>query len=331
MINKIFHLMKSSKPKIRNNKPDHLLKTMQFHNTFRPILTGLLVIAFLFVSGTIKADDENSNASQSEHKLRNKIALNAYSFNALLKKDSMDIFQLLEYCAKIGFDGVDITGYYFPAYPEVPSDAYIYSVKKRAFELGLDICGTGVRNDFCNPDPEVREKDKALIKNWIIVAEKLGAPALRILQGNKISEDHSWDELAKWAAEVIIECAEFGKEHGVVLEIQNHNNFLKTAEDVTRLLEMTDHEWVGLMLDVGSYRTKDPYHDIAETIKYAISWQLKELVYIDQAKTPVDLHKIKEIILNSEYKGYLPIETLGPGDPYKKVEQFYSEVISTLK
>ena len=51
----------------------------------------------------------------------------------------MDIFQLLEYCADIGFDGVDITGYYFPAYPEVPSDAYIYSVKKRAFELGLVI------------------------------------------------------------------------------------------------------------------------------------------------------------------------------------------------
>ena len=161
--------MKSSKLHIRKKKPIHSQITTQSHYIFRNTLTSLLVIAFLFVSGNMKADKENVNDSQSEQKLRNKIALNAYSFNALLRKDSMDIFQLLDYCAEIGFDGVDITGYYFPGYPEVPSDAYIYSVKKRAFELGLDICGTGVRNDFCNPDPEVREKDKALIKNWIIV------------------------------------------------------------------------------------------------------------------------------------------------------------------
>ena len=263
--------------------------------------------------------------------LKNKIGLNAFSFNKLLRADSIDIFDLLDFSAETGFDGVDITGYYFKGYPNPPSDKYIYSVKKRAYELGLDICGTGVRNDFCNPDPEVRYKTIELTKKWILVAEKLGAPAIRVLQGSNISQDHSWDEMAVWVAEAIRECADFGEQHGVMIEVQNHNSFLKTAEDVHKIMEMIDHEWVGLMLDVGSFRTADPYKDIEETIKYAISWQLKENVFVNGERRAVDLEKIKQIILDSEYKGYLPIETLGEGDPYIKVASFYADIMKTLK
>jgi len=295
------------------------------------VIKSIVCISFFSFLHSCNTPEKKANEMRQVHPLRNKIALNAYSFNSLFRKDSINILEMMEYCSKLGFDGVDITGYYFPTYPDPPSDEYIYSVKKRAFELGLDICGTGVRNDFCNPDPEVREQNIVLIKNWILVAEKLGAPALRIFQGEDISKDHTWDEMANWATEVIVECAEFGKNHGVVLEIQNHNNFLKTAEDVHKLMAMIDNDWVGLMLDIGSYRTADPYHDITETVKYAISWQLKEKVYFNQDETPVDLHRIRQIIANSDYKGYLPIETLGPGDPYLKIEQYYGEVMRTLK
>ena len=189
----------------------------KYNRTF----TGKLVVMLLLCSTLFVTSCKNDVKSHDEKKqdspLRNKIALNAYSFNTPLRNDNIDIFDLMDFCAELGFDGVDITGYYFPGYPVPPSDEYIYSVKKRAFELGLDICGTGVKNDFCDPDPAVRELDKELTKNWILVAEKLGAPALRIMQGNKISEEHSWDEMAGWAAEVIRECADFGKDHGVVL------------------------------------------------------------------------------------------------------------------
>ena len=91
-------------------------------------------------------------------------------------------------------------------------------------------------------------------------------------------------------------------------------------------MEMIDSEWVGLMLDIGSYRTSDPYVEIEQTIPYAISWQIKEKVYINQVETPVDLARLEAIISNSDYRGYLPIETLGTGDPYQKVDTFYTQV-----
>src|SRR6476660_3552388 len=91
-------------------------------------------------------------------------SLNAFSFskmsnyyNKTQKKDSgMSMLDMLDYCAKQNFDAVDLTGYFFPGYPAIPSDEFINSVKKRAFQLGLDISGTGVRNDLATIDPQKR-------------------------------------------------------------------------------------------------------------------------------------------------------------------------------
>lgn len=91
-----------------------------------------------------------------------KTSLNAYSFidllNANIKNASkgVDLFQVCDFCAQQNFDAVDVTGYFFPGYPEAPKDDYIYRLKRHAFDLGLAISGTGVRNDFVTADKAVR-------------------------------------------------------------------------------------------------------------------------------------------------------------------------------
>ena len=102
-----------------------------------------------------------------------------------LSEKKMTLDELLETCAEIGFDGVDITAYYFPGYPNVPSDEYLYHIKRKAFRLGLDITGTGVRNDFTDPDKNKRAEHITLVKNWIDAAAKLGAPVIRIFAGTQ--------------------------------------------------------------------------------------------------------------------------------------------------
>jgi hypothetical protein len=95
---------------------------------------------------------------------RIKISCNAYSYNSYLSNGKMTLDDLLELCAKLGFDAVDLTGYYFPNYPDVPPDEYIYHIKRKSFLLGLDIGGTGVRNDFTNPNEDKRRGDIEHIK-----------------------------------------------------------------------------------------------------------------------------------------------------------------------
>ena len=258
--------------------------------------------------------------------VRTKISLNAYSFNKPLVSGEMTMDDMLDFAAQTGFEGIDLTGYYFPGYPEVPTDEFIYHIKHKAFSLGIEICGSGVRNNFVQAEPSAREAAIKHVKDWIDVASKLGGQTLRIFTGNDVPAGHSREQAFQWVVNCTKECAAYGRKRGVILAIQNHYDFAKTADQVEALLKAIDSEWVGLMLDIGSYRSADPYAEIKQTIKYAISWQIKEEMYINGKAVKTDLDKIKEIIANSTYRGYLPIETLGEGDPKQKVALMFHEV-----
>jgi sugar phosphate isomerase/epimerase len=126
------------------------------------------------------------------------------------------------------------------------------------------------------------------------------------------------------------QCIEYGKKHGIIVGIQNHNDFIKTADHVQKIMKMNDSEWFGVILDTGSYRIGDPYQQIADTARFAVNWQLKENVFINGAEQAADLQKIISAIKSSGYRGYLPIETLGPGDPKVKVPAFLEKVKKAL-
>ena len=108
----------------------------------------------------------------------------------------MDLDDLLAFCAELNFDAVDLTAYYFPGYPVPPSDAYINNIKRKAFLLGLDISGTGIKNDFTEPDRKKRQKDILLIRQWIDFAAKLGAPVLRVFAGKQSPSGYKWEQIA---------------------------------------------------------------------------------------------------------------------------------------
>ena len=95
----------------------------------------------------------------------------------------MTLTDAVHFCAQHGVDALDATGYYFPGYPNVPADEYIYNLKRTAFVNGVAISGTGVRNDFAVADAAARRNDVQMVKDWIVVASKLGAPVIRVFSG----------------------------------------------------------------------------------------------------------------------------------------------------
>ncbi len=245
------------------------------------------------------------------------ISINAFSFNDLLSSRDKNneqvftLFNLLDWCASKKIKAIDVTAYYFPTYPDVPSDEYIETLKRKADQLGIAFSGTGIRNNFASPDPAVRAAGIALAKEWIIVASKLHAPVIRLFAG-EIPEgyENRWDEVATWMAECYKECASFGKKYGVRIGIQNHGDILQTAEQCIKLLKLINSEWAGLIIDIGSFRTSDPYKDIEAATPYAINWQVKESPFGAGNEVRTDFKRLIRIIREKGYKGYLPVETL---------------------
>ena len=172
--------------------------------------------------------------------------------------------------------------------------------------------------------------DIEMIKKWIVAAAKMGIPNIRVFAGINPHEGFTRDQVFQWMAKDLKTCCDYGKEYGVMIAIQNHNDFLKTAADVERIFALVDSDWLGLNLDIGSYRLADPYEEIKKNLKYAITWQIKENVWIDGKATPTDFVKLFKIIKEGGYRGYLPLETLGAGDPYQKVPVLLENVRNAL-
>jgi sugar phosphate isomerase/epimerase len=273
---------------------------------------------------------------------RLKTSLNAYSFNKALndqlkgRGQGVTLFDLLDYCAEQNFDAIDPTGYYFPGYPKVPADKYLNEFKRRAFVLGLDISGTGVRNNFASPDKEQRAADVRHVKEWVEVAARMGAPVLRVFAGAE-PKDHTWDQAAEWLVEELKKCVEHAQKYGVMIGIQNHWDFLKTSEQVLKVVQMVDSEWFGTIVDTGYFLTADPYKDMAAVAPYAVNWQVKEKVDGQEFKVKTDLKKVVRTAREAGYRGYLPIETLSRKtgepdyDPRARAAQLLKELREALQ
>lgn len=261
---------------------------------------------------------------------RIRTSCNLYSFNAPLTRGEMTLEQVLEFCAEVGFDAVDPTGYYFTGYPHPPSRTEVHAIKQRAFRLGLDISGTGVRNDFALPDASRRQAEVEHVVRWIDVAARLGAPVLRVFAGLRVAPGVTLPQTLDWVVAALETCARAAGAQGVVIVLQNHDDVLKTAAEVLEVRRRVGSEWFGLNVDIGSLRTGDPYEEVAVLAPFASTWQVKELVYRRGQPEPTDVSRIVRIMREAGYSGYAPVETLGAGDPRAKVRRLLDEFRSAL-
>ncbi|MEQ8471359.1 MAG: sugar phosphate isomerase/epimerase family protein [Marinoscillum sp.] len=292
----------------------------------------ILVSAMLLVSTTFQSCSSYVNATEVEKRPEIILGVNAYSFADLLSaRESRDkdqvysLFNLLDWCKSQNIKALDPTGYFFPTYPEVPSDEYLEEFRAYADSLGIAISGTGIRNHFASPDSAIRAEGVQLAKDWIVVASKLGAPVLRVFAGAipKGYEDN-WEVPAQWMIECYQQLLPTAEQYGVKLGIQNHGEMLQTAEQCLYVMSKLNSEWAGIIVDIGNFTTEDPYKDIQQLVPYAVNWQVKEFTDGYGGTIKTDYVKLIKILKNEGYSGYLPVETLKVRgdfyDPFKRVK-----------
>jgi hypothetical protein len=114
---------------------------------------------------------------------------------------SISVPEVMRWAKDAGFDGVDITGYYFEGYSNLgyPTPSQKTLLLRRAKEtreyadaLGIRITGTGIQNSFTDPNRTRRERDVERIKFYLDFAEEMGAPAMRIFAGTPPPTGPAW-------------------------------------------------------------------------------------------------------------------------------------------
>jgi len=139
-------------------------------------------------------------------------------------------------------------------------------------------------------------------------------------------------------AEALAECAEHGQKYGVIIGVQNHGDMIRSGDEMLKLLGMVKSDWLGAIVDTGKFLTADSYADIAQVAPRAVNWQVKDLLH-DREGGPIDMNKLVRIIRSSNYRGYVPIETLptlaeekakGSYDAYARVPELLNRLRKAL-
>lgn len=232
----------------------------------------------------------------------------------------MTLEQFVRKCADMGLDGVELTAYYFPTTDE----AYLHRLKRFVFLQGLDISGTAVGNNFCQPDPEAREQQVALVRRWIDVSASLGSPVLRVFAG-PVPQGHTREDAVQWTIEALRKCAEYAEAKGVMLALENHGGITDTAESTLQILKGVGNDWVGLNLDFGNFH-ESPYEEIEAVAPYAVTTHAKIHTETPNGREALDYTRIAAIMFRNDYKGYISIEYEEPEDPVSAVPRFVSEL-----
>ena len=293
----------------------------------RGFLKGCAGVAGVAVTG---ADPRLSGAApESEVRARPRlpIGVSTYSFWHFRKK-RVEVADCIDMAARMGFDGVEI----LHVQMSDDSNAYLQSLKHRAFVNGLDLMGFSIHQGFVSPDAEVRQRNIDHTIHCIELAYRLGIPTMRLNTGRwgtiksfdelmakkgiePILPGYTEDQAFGWVTDSIEKILPKAEECGVCMGLENHWGLGRTAKGVLRIVEAVDSPWLKVTADTGNF-LEDQYEQFAMIAPHTVLVQAK--TYFGGGEwysLDIDYERIAAILANVGYRGYISLEFEGKEDP----------------
>ncbi|HYV34533.1 MAG TPA: sugar phosphate isomerase/epimerase family protein [Gemmataceae bacterium] len=267
----------------------------------------------------------------------NRIAVSTYSFWQFRQKDLRSIETCIDMAADMGFDGVEI----LHRQMEQEDNDYLQRLKRRAFLLGLDLCGFSTHQGFLTPDKKVRQKNIDHTIHCIELAYAMGIPTMRVNTGTW-GTSKNFDALMKnkgiepplkgytdedafpWVIDSLSQCLKVAQRCGVTMGLENHWGLGRTAKGVLRIVEAIKSPWLQVTLDTGNF-LENMYEQMEMLAPKAALVQAKTYYGGGLWYTlELDYDRIAKMLRKHNYRGYISLEFEGQDNPRKAVPQSLS-------
>ncbi|MFB7324565.1 sugar phosphate isomerase/epimerase family protein [Streptomyces sp. NPDC056190] len=261
-----------------------------------------------------------------------------------------------------GCDQVDITAYFILGYdthtmPTRPTSeiaSFAAGLRDHCDNIGIGVSGTGVFNDFADPDPSRRNLDVQRTKFWTDIAAILGAPGIRVFSGvvpEDIGTEGGWEGVTRARiVPALREVTAYAARRGVEVTLQNHGDMTATADQTLQVLDWVGDPNLSIMDDTGYFRPFQAptgtdynwYRDIMKVLPRSTSIQVKRKPAGADSDGPMmDHQRLFTGLRLSGYRGYMPCERLWdkdaddnpknqPTPPFEQVASFLAEVRAGL-
>lgn len=233
---------------------------------------------------------------------------------------------VMEAAAGAGLAGVEILHRQMAS----EENSYLQLLKRRAFQLGLDIYNFGIHQDFVWPEVEDRQREVVHTLRCIDLAHEMGIPSIRINSGGfrkrgpfaeliaaggwvEPWEGYTLDDGFKWCIDSIARCLPHAERRGVMLLLENHWGLTTTAAGMLRIIETIDSPWLRAILDMGNFYFEPDIYAAMQTIAPHV-WLAHAKTYPGGGTVftlDLDYPRIFRILLDAGFAGYVSLEMEG--------------------
>ncbi len=218
--------------------------------------------------------------------------------------------------ARYEFDGIEISLLDPKSYTASKIESILspYGLEVPAFSTGLNFIHLGY--SLTSPNRELREKAVERLKEFVDLAEPLGAGVIVGLMRGRTSKGQSVEEAISLLVEGLRTVCEHAEGKGVDVYLEPINRYetdlINTVEEALRVLDRVDSPALKLLLDTFHMNIEEPM--IEESIKAAKGrighFHVADSNRLAPGMGHIDFKSVLAALKEAGYRGYLSAEVI---------------------
>ncbi len=230
--------------------------------------------------------------------------------------------QVIENALTMGYDGIEWRLLDGKIIDPIRDSAKVIEAVSSCRTSGLDVCALDTSCSFNHADPEVRAQQIADLLNWVVLAQKVRVPILRVFGGKdqeNNSSQPSEETVNAWVADSLRFVATKIEQSSVTVALETHDAF-SSAHRVANVLHAVNSNRIAALWDSHHpYRVSETVEDVADVLQGRIAhvhvkdarrnpsdstgWQL---VPLGEGEVPV--REQLQVLTQRSYTGYVSVE-----------------------
>jgi sugar phosphate isomerase/epimerase len=155
-----------------------------------------------------------------------------------------DIPTIIKNCETSKFEGVELRTTHAHKVEVTLSKEERKDVKKRFADSKVQLMGLGSIFDYHTPDQAKLRKDIEATKEYIILAEDVGATGVKV-RPNGLPKEVPVEKTLEQIGRSLREIGDFARDHGQVIRLEVHGSGTSLPPNIKKILEVANHPSVG--------------------------------------------------------------------------------------
>lgn len=201
---------------------------------------GLTLGAAGFLGRSTFAAESPKPSSFILHPSKMKLGIVTYN----IAKD-WDVPTIIKNCAEAKFQGAELRTSHAHRVEVTMTKPQREEVKKQFRDSPVELMGLGSAFDFHTPDQAKLRADIAATKEYILLAQDVGAPGVKV-RPNGLPAEVPREKTLEQIGKSLREIGEFGADHGVQIRLEVHGKETSLVPNIKTIMDVADHKNVGV-------------------------------------------------------------------------------------